>query len=53
MEKEMDWKSFMARVCEGLLAEDKISPEFRAYLIAKLASRKGSVPPIESLMPYP
>lgn len=45
----MDWPAFAIRLFEHLLGKGGHSPEYRDYLIAELARRKGTGPPFDPL----
>jgi hypothetical protein len=45
----MDWPAFFTCVFEKMLARGDHSPEYRDYLIAELARRKGTGPPFDPL----
>jgi hypothetical protein len=49
----MDWPALSIRVFERLLAGGNLSPEFRDYVIAELARRKGAGAPYDPVSGRP
>ena len=45
----MDWNAFGIRIFENMLARGGHSPEYRDYILAELARRKGTGPPFDPL----